>query len=170
LRGLDRTLIITVEMAVVPDALLHAVRESPLVLIVEDDPEARRFFSQALVDEGFRTDEAHNGFQALDKAFAAVPDLILTDIAVPGMDGIELCRRLRADERTSGVPVLAITGYSDRRYPARAMDAGADHVLAKPCQTDVLIREARRLIAGSHELRDHAEQTMARARQKIKAR
>jgi two-component system cell cycle response regulator DivK len=149
-------------------ALPCDARDPPLVLIVEDDAETRRFYSRALADDGFRTDEAHNGFQALEKALSATPDLILTDIAVPGMDGIELCRRLRADERTSEVPVLAITGYSDRRYPARAMDAGADHVLAKPCQTDVLVREARRLIAQSQELREQAHKTIARARRNLR--
>jgi CheY-like chemotaxis protein len=138
------------------------------VLIVEDDEETRHYYSQAFGEVGFLTEEAHNGFQALEKALTATPDLILTDIAVPGMDGIELCRRLRADERTSAIPVLAITGYSDRRYPARVIDAGADHVLAKPCEGDVIVREARRLIAAANELRDQARKTMDRARRKIR--
>jgi CheY-like chemotaxis protein len=155
-------------MAAEPLAPPCDARGSPLVLIVEDDAETRHFYSRALGEEGFRVEQAHNGLQALDKAFAARPDLILTDIAVPGLDGIELCRRLRADERTSAVPVLAITGYSDRRYPARAIDAGADHVLAKPCEPDVLVREARRLIAAAQELRIHAQETVARARKKLR--
>jgi two-component system cell cycle response regulator DivK len=118
----------------------------PLVLVVEDDPETRQFYSDALAREGFAIDQAHNGHQALAKALAIAPDLILTDIAVPGMDGIELCRRLRADARTRFVPVLAITGYGDRHYPDRARGAGADHVLIKPCDADMLVREARRLL------------------------
>ena len=142
-------------------------RESPLVLIVEDDAETRHLYSQALADDGFRTDQAHNGCQALEKALSATPDLILTDIAVPGMDGIELCRRLRADERTSAVPVLAITGYGDRQYPVRVIDAGADHVLTKPCQVEVLLREARRLISESRELRARSLDTLARAQKKL---
>src|SRR5437660_3622138 len=91
-------------------------RNGPLILIVEDDPETRRFYVEALKLHGFRTDDAHNGLQALEKAFAAIPDLVLADIAVPGIDGIELCRRLRADVRTREVPVLAVTGYEERRY------------------------------------------------------
>jgi two-component system cell cycle response regulator DivK len=168
LRAVDLAFIITDEMTDAPCALHCDAGDTPLVLIVEDDPETRHFYSLALADGGFRTDEAHNGFQALEKALSAIPDLILTDIAVPGMDGIELCRRLRGDERTSAVPVLAITGYSDRRYPARAIDAGADHVLAKPCETDVLVREARRLIAESRELREQTRKTIARARRKLR--
>jgi DNA-binding response OmpR family regulator len=116
------------------------------VLVVEDDPETRQFYTAALSQAGFDVDQAHNGFQALDKIAVKVPELVLTDIAVPGLDGIELCRRLRADARTRQVPVLAITGYSDRHYADRAMLAGADSVLTKPCQPEQLVAEAERLL------------------------
>ena len=119
---------------------------SPLVLIVEDDAETRLFYTAAFTSDGFRTEQAHNGFQAFEKAVATLPDLILTDIAVPGIDGIELCRRLRADARTRGIPVLAITGYGDRQYYERAIGAGVDHVLSKPSTPDVLLEEGRRLL------------------------
>jgi CheY-like chemotaxis protein len=120
----------------------------PLILIVEDDPATRQLYAELLHRSGFTTDQAHNGFQAFDKAVAhPQPDLILTDIAVPGIDGIELCRKLRADERTRTIPVLAITGYEDRQYPDRARGAGANGVLMKPCHEDVLVSEARRLLA-----------------------
>jgi two-component system, cell cycle response regulator DivK len=120
---------------------------SPLILIVEDDVETRQFYLQALSTGGFRTDQAHNGLQAFEKAVQDLPDLVLTDIAVPGIDGIELCRRLRADGRTRGIPLLAITGYGDREYERRARGAGADHVLIKPCSADTLTAEAHRLLA-----------------------
>jgi two-component system cell cycle response regulator DivK len=120
-------------------------RNRPLILIVEDDPETRRFYVDTLKLHGFRTDDAHNGFQALEKAFAVTPDLVLADIAVPGIDGIELCRRLRADIRTRAVPVIAVTGYEDRRYHDRALTAGADRVLIKPCDPDALVREVEQL-------------------------
>ena len=118
----------------------------PLVLVVEDDPQTRRYYSEALAREGFAIDEAHNGHQAFAKALELNPDLVVTDIAVPGMDGIELCRKLRADVRTHAVPVLAITGYGDRQYDDRARIAGADQVLIKPCDVELLVREARRLV------------------------
>jgi len=117
------------------------------ILIVEDDPETRRLYSEVLARGGFRIEQAHNGFQAFEKAVEWSPDLIVTDIAVPGLDGIELCRRLRADPRTRTIPLLAITGYGDRQYPDRARLAGADCVLIKPCDPECLIREARRLLA-----------------------
>jgi CheY-like chemotaxis protein len=123
-----------------------------LVLIVEDDPETRRFYTHILERDGLSVDQAHNGHQALEKAFKSTPDLILLDIALPGMDGIELCRRLRADARTVSTPVLAVTGYGDRHYPDRARLAGADHVLIKPCEAAVLVSETRRLLAQTRRL------------------
>jgi CheY-like chemotaxis protein len=119
---------------------------APLVLIVEDDPETRQLYVTVFEAEGFRTNEAHNGLQALEKANDVTPDLILTDIAVPGIDGIELCRRLRSNKRTEGIPLLAVTGYDDRRYPDRVLQAGANRVLLKPLDPETLIEEARRLL------------------------
>jgi CheY-like chemotaxis protein len=123
-------------------------RDRRLVLVVEDDPETRHLLVDALSHHGFRTEGAHNGLQALEKAFACSPDLVLADIAVPGIDGIELCRRLRADGRTRDVPVLAITGYDDRQYQDRAIDAGADRVLQKPCEPEALIQAVRELVVS----------------------
>jgi len=120
-----------------------------LVLVVEDDPETRRYYAEALTRGGFEIDQAHNGLQALEKALDLQPSLILTDIAVPGIDGIELLRRLRADKRTASIPVIAITGYEDRHYVDRARVAGAINVLAKPCDPDALIHEARQVLAAS---------------------
>lgn len=122
---------------------------APVLLLVEDDPEMRLYYTDAFTREGFVVDQAHNGHQALAKALESPPDLILTDIAVPGIDGIELCRQIRADERTRAVPVLAITGYGDRRYLDRALDAGANSLLSKPCLPETLIAEARRLLAAA---------------------
>ncbi len=126
--------------------------EPPLILVVEDDPDTRRFYTEAFRRDGWIVEQAHNGLQALDKALASTPDVILTDIAVPGIDGIELCRRLRGSASTHAVPVLAVTGYGDRRYPDRVIDAGANHVLIKPFDADVLVHEARRLLRGERVL------------------
>lgn len=123
------------------------------VLVVEDDPETRRYYAEALHRGGFETHQAHNGLQALQKALDLQPALILTDIAVPGIDGIELLRRLRADVRTSSIPVIAITGYDDRHYADRALVAGAVHVLTKPCDSDALVNEARLVLSGAREPR-----------------
>lgn len=123
-----------------------SVETARLILVVEDDPETRQLYLDVFTGGGFQVDQAHNGHQALEKALASPPDLIVTDIAVPGLDGIELCRRLRADDRTRAIPVLAITGYGDRQYPDRALVAGADRVLSKPCEPERLVAEARDLL------------------------
>ena len=124
-----------------------AAHRSPRILVVEDDPATRNLYSNALARDGFQIEQAHNGHQAFAKALESSPDLIVTDIEVPGLDGIELCRRLRADVRTRTIPVLAITSHGDRQYPDRARVAGADQVLIKPCDVQVLLSEARRLLA-----------------------
>jgi len=116
------------------------------ILVVEDDRATRQFYADALAGGGYLVEQAHNGFQALEKALGFFPHLVITDIAVPGLDGIELCRRLRADPRTSHIPLLAITGHGDRRYPDRARLAGADLVLRKPCTAESLLQEARNLL------------------------
>ena len=116
------------------------------VLVVEDDPETRRYYTDLFAREGFHVEQAHNGHQALEKALDSPPSLVVTDIAMPGIDGIELCRKLRADERTRDVPVLAITGYGDRQYDNRALSAGANQVLSKLCEPERIVSEARKLI------------------------
>jgi two-component system, cell cycle response regulator DivK len=103
------------------------------VLIVEDDPQGRRLYVDWLEQAGFKVDEAHNGFQALERAQQGRPDAIVTDLHLPGLDGFELTRRLRQDPRTRNVPILAITGFAAfAADPGRAQRAGCDAVLSKP--------------------------------------
>jgi two-component system cell cycle response regulator DivK len=122
--------------------------ERPLVLLVEDDREGRLLFSEWLRDAGFRVDTAHNGLQALERAIQTPPDAILTDLHIPGIDGYELTRRLKQDVRTSGIPVLAVTGYGPfTQDPSRADRAGCDAILPKPCDPDDLTSTLHALIA-----------------------
>jgi CheY-like chemotaxis protein len=122
----------------------------PGVLLVEDDREGRRLYAEWLTMAGFRVHQAHNGLQALERAFEAVPDVVVTDLNIPGIDGYELTRRLKQDPRTSAVPVLAVTGYAAfAADPSRAQRAGCDAVLEKPCSPEDLEAAVRNLIAGS---------------------
>jgi CheY-like chemotaxis protein len=96
----------------------------------------------------------HNGLQALERAFDLVPDAILTDLNIPGIDGYELTRRLRSDSRTSAIPILAVTGYAPfTKDPERADRAGCDAVLPKPCQPGDVITTLRTLIDDARERR-----------------
>jgi two-component system, cell cycle response regulator DivK len=119
----------------------------PLVLLVEDDREGRRLFATWLTDAGFRVAEAHNGLQALERAFDSAPDAVVTDLNIPGIDGYELTRRLKSDPRTSRVPIIAVTGYAPfTQDPGRADRAGCDAVLPKPCSADDLQTTIRSLL------------------------
>jgi two-component system, cell cycle response regulator DivK len=121
----------------------------PLVLIVEDDQSTRIMYREYLMRSGFRTADAHNGFQALEKARELHPDAVLTDLAVPGMDGFEFCRALRESAETNNIPILAITGHPEYLSdPERIRHAGIADVLTKPCDPERIVRELRRLLNG----------------------
>lgn len=123
---------------------------SPSVLIVEDDRDGRLLYVEWLQQAGFRVAQAHNGLQALERAVEATPDVVVTDLNIPGIDGFELTRRLKQDPRTRDVPVLAVTGYAAfTADPARAHRAGCDAVLPKPCSAEDLETAIRRLIEDS---------------------
>ena len=84
----------------------------PRVLIVDDYPDAREMYSEYLQFSGFDVVEAANGMEALQRAVDAAPDIILMDLSLPVMDGWEATRRLKADKRTAGIPVVALTGHA----------------------------------------------------------
>ena len=118
------------------------------MLLVEDDRDGRLLFAEWLRGAGFRVETAHNGLQALDRAFETRPDVILTDLHIPGIDGYELTRRVKTDPRTSSIPVLAVTGYAPfAQDPSRADRAGCDAVMPKPFDPDDLVTTLRALIA-----------------------
>jgi CheY-like chemotaxis protein len=119
----------------------------PLILIVEDDLSTRLMYREFLSMSGFRIIDAHNGKQALEKAREQRPDAVVTDLAVPGMDGFEFCRALQQSADTRAIPVLAVTGHSEYLDdPKRFRHAGISHVLLKPCEPAEIERELRRLI------------------------
>ena len=106
-------------------------------------------YADWLTDAGFTVDQAHNGLQALERAFESVPDIVVTDLNIPGIDGFELTRRLKHDPRTRTVPVVAVTGYAAfQADPGRAIRAGCDAVLEKPCSPEDLEGTIRTLIDG----------------------
>jgi CheY-like chemotaxis protein len=107
----------------------------PLVLLVEDDRDTREMYSEFLSHSGLRVTEAPSGRRALESVGEQCPDIVVTDIAMPGMDGIELSRRLRSCAPTRDVPIIAVSGNASERV----REAGADVVLQKPCAPDHLL-------------------------------
>ena len=119
----------------------------PLVLVIEDDRESRRLYADELQRAGYTVSEAHNGLQAVEKASELEPDVIVTDLGLPGIDGYELCRRLHRHERLGRIPMVAITGryFSDADI-ARAHREGCQAVLIKPFVGEDLIAEIRKVL------------------------
>jgi CheY-like chemotaxis protein len=124
----------------------------PRVLIVDDMPLVRQVLGRLLALSGMVVSLAADGCEALTEARATLPDVIVSDLEMPRMDGVALCRALRADEATRRVPIVVVTAGGGTQIRA-ALDAGCDAVLAKPCSRDLLIATIRDLLQRSAEAR-----------------
>ncbi len=132
----------------------------PLVLLVDDDRECREMYARFLRAAGYDVAEAHNGNQALSKASEQPPSIVVTDLALPGVDGYHVARALRQQPETGRVPIIAITGYGGfMEDTQRAVAAGCDAVLTKPCLPDKLLEEIERLLARNGADHHHARST-----------
>jgi two-component system cell cycle response regulator DivK len=118
------------------------------VLVVDDFEDNRQMYAEFLRFVGFEVSEAGNGTEALERAFAATPDLVVMDLSLPGLDGWEATRRLKADTRTKHVPVIALTGHALAGHSKGALEAGCDAFLTKPCLPERLAEEIRRLLTA----------------------
>jgi CheY-like chemotaxis protein len=123
-----------------------STEQGPLILVVDDYEDAREMYAEYLRFSGFRVAEARNGSEALERAFALKPDLILMDLSLPGMDGWEATRQLKADDRTRRIPVVALTGHALAGASEGARKAGCDSFVTKPCLPDDLVVEVRRML------------------------
>jgi len=120
----------------------------PLVLIVEDEADLRHLYAQQLILSGFDVLEAANGQDAIDTVSSQSPDVVVMDLSLPVIDGWEATRRLKADDRTAHIPVVALTGHDGSGELQRATSAGCDWFVPKPCPPDALITEVRRVLAA----------------------
>jgi two-component system cell cycle response regulator DivK len=122
------------------------VREQPLVLVVEDYQDAREMYTAYLQFSGFDVAEAGNGIEAIEKTRELLPDIVLMDLALPRMDGWEATRRLKNDEQTRHIPIVALTGHALAGHAEGARAAGCDAFVTKPCLPDALVAEIRRVL------------------------
>jgi CheY-like chemotaxis protein len=120
----------------------------PLILVVDDYEDAREMYAEYLAFSGFRVAEAKNGNDAVAQAFELRPDLILMDLSLPGMDGWEATKLLKADDRTKHIPVVALTGHALAGASEGARKAGCDSFVTKPCLPDELVVEVRRMLSA----------------------
>jgi two-component system cell cycle response regulator DivK len=121
---------------------------TPLVLVVEDYQDAREMYAAYLKFSGFRVAEATNGIEAIEKSVTLSPDIILMDLALPKMDGWEATRRLKLDDRTKHIPIVALTGHALAGHAEGARQAGCDSFVTKPCLPDALVAEIQRMLAA----------------------
>ena len=118
----------------------------PRVLVVDDYPDAREMYSEYLAYSGYEVIEAATGIEALQRAIDDQPDIILMDLPLPVMDGWEATRRLKADDRTAGIPVVALTGHALAGISEGAKRAGCDAFVTKPCLPEDLVHEIKRVL------------------------
>jgi two-component system chemotaxis response regulator CheY len=107
------------------------------LLLVEDHADSRSMYAEFLRLD-FNVVEAADGIAAIELMEHTHPDIVVTDLALPRMDGFELIARMRDDDRFRRVPVIALSGYSGAEHEARALRAGSDMVLVKPCLPETL--------------------------------
>jgi CheY-like chemotaxis protein len=119
----------------------------PLVLVVDDFTGAREVYSRLLKASGYEVEAAASGEEAIEKAIASQPDLVLMDLVMPGVDGWEAIRRLRADSRTSDSRILIITGTTNSEAAQTAKRAGCDAFLLKPVLPETLLEVVRGVLA-----------------------
>lgn len=120
----------------------------PLVLVVDDFKDGRDLVVETLEHAGFSTAEAADGPEALSKCRSLRPDLVLMDLSLPGLDGWEVTRRLRADAALRGLKVLALTAHAQVDALERAREAGADGVITKPCLPNQVVARVKEALGA----------------------
>jgi two-component system, cell cycle response regulator DivK len=128
------------ELSTLPD------RDRPLILIVEDQADLRQLYARHLEISGFDVIEAANGAEAITHTTDQTPDVVLMDLSLPVVDGWEATRRLKTDERTAHIPVVALTAHDGAGELQRATKAGCDWFVPKPCPPGALVAEVRRVL------------------------
>jgi class 3 adenylate cyclase/CheY-like chemotaxis protein len=136
------------------------VRDPPRILIVDDNENNRAILAARLSAQGYSTAEACDGAEALEAARRDAPDLILLDVEMPRMDGLEACRRLRSDPSVGFVPIILVTARADSKDVVAGLEAGADEYLTKPVDQHALIARVRSMLRVK-ELHDRTKQQAA---------
>lgn len=117
-----------------------------LVLIVDDVPDNRAIYADFLRYSGYEVAEATDGFEAVEIAKKLQPDVVLMDLSLPGMDGWEATRQIKATSATHHIKIIAVTGHALEGTAKGAREAGCDAFLSKPCLPETLEAEVRRML------------------------
>ena len=117
------------------------------VLVVDDFTDAREMYREYLASVGYEVIEAANGEEAVERALDSTPDVILMDLALPVMDGLEATRRIKADQRTANIPIVAMSGFDLAIVTGDANLAGAVAFVAKPCFPHEVVQAIREALS-----------------------
>lgn len=134
-----------------PGAASPSAKPAATVLLVEDEPDSAELMAQILELDGFRVVEARNGDEALERVFDPEISVVLLDVMLPGIDGFEVCRRLRQDERTVRLPVAFISARSRAEDRAAGLKVSADAYLTKPISRAALVSAVKWLLDPKRE-------------------
>lgn len=137
---------------------------APLILLVEDFADAREMYRDYLEFSGFRVVTASDGREAIEKARAMEPDLVLMDLSLPGIDGWEATRILKADKATSHLLIVALSAHALAPEGQRAREAGCDGFIAKPCLPPELVTEITKFLDLAPETDDRPAHKKSRRR------
>lgn len=134
--------------------MTEADMESSIVLIVEDNADVRYFIRESL-ESTYQIIEACNGQEGYTKAMEFIPDLIISDVMMPGMDGIELCSKLKINEKTAHIPIILLTAKASGDNKIEGLETGADDYIIKPFEATELHVRIKNLIDSRNKLREH---------------
>ncbi|NIJ54442.1 hybrid sensor histidine kinase/response regulator transcription factor [Dyadobacter arcticus] len=133
----------------------NANPDAPLVLVVEDNADLRNFICQSLTQHSaYRILKAIHGMEGYSLAQEHIPDLVISDIMMPKMDGIEFCRRLKTNEKTSHIPIILLTAKASGENKLHGLQTGADDYLTKPFEVKELLTRVHNLIEGRRQLKE----------------
>ena len=131
--------------------------DAPILLVVEDNEDIRTFVKSAFEGE-YRVFEAVDGSEGIEKALEMIPDIIISDIMMPKVDGKELCQTLKLDERTSHIPIILLTAKIEEQAQHEGLELGADDYVLKPFKSKLLQTRVKNMVHSRKRLRDRYSQ------------
>jgi signal transduction histidine kinase/DNA-binding response OmpR family regulator/ligand-binding sensor domain-containing protein len=150
----------TIEAEKQDDPRDKEVNGGPVILVVEDNADLRNYISGNLGDH-YQILVAENGRIGLSRAIEQIPDLVISDLMMPEMNGMEMCKRLKADERTNHIPIVMLTAIADRGSKLEGLETGADDYIIKPFDAEELRLRVKNLVEQRRRLREKFKKEFA---------